>query len=183
MISLRITSVSATVIGLVVGLALSCTSPGSGACDEFPATSVAACPEIIGEGFCSEGAMHLDIGTEITWDHEPPHSGNHYGVWETMPGEHSDVVDRRFWVHNLEHGWVVLIYNCPDGCAAELDVLREVLTMRPNLDIIMTEDPLLEGSRFAAISWTWVHAFDQPVLEELLCFVDQHYDNSPESVH
>lgn len=152
-------------------------------CEEFSADSVASCPEIIGESFCSEGATHVDIGTAIDWEHNPPHSGPHFGVWETVPGEHADVVERGYWVHNLEHGWVVLLYNCPEGCDAELDVLRDVLSMRPDHDVILTEDPLLEGSRFAAVSWTWVHAFDQPVLEDLLCFVDQHYNNSPEIVH
>jgi hypothetical protein len=140
------------------------------------------CAEIVGEGFCSEGGGHVDIGMEIEWMHEPPHSGPHYPTWSSA-GEKDEPVERGFWVHNLEHGWIVLLYNCPDGCDAELDALREVLDARPDLDILLTPDPLLGGSRFAALSWTWVHAFEQPVVDELLCFVDQHYDHAPESVH
>jgi hypothetical protein len=151
-------------------------------CGPFETTEVAACPVIIGEGFCSEGGGHVDIGTEIEWMHEPPHSGRHFPTWSSA-GEKDDPVERGFWVHNLEHGWIVLAYNCPEECDAELDLLREVLDARPDLDILLTPDPLLEGSRFAAISWTWVHAFEQPVVEELLCFVDQHYDHAPETVH
>lgn len=178
MIALRHTAAAA-----LLGLALACSTPDDGTCEPFPATEVAECAEIIGEGFCSEQGMHRDIGTTIVWEHEPPHSGDHYPVWETTPGEHTQVIDRRYWVHNLEHGWIVLIYNCPDGCDAQLDQLRAVIAARPDLDILMTEDPLLEGSKFAAISWTWVHAFDEPVVAELLCFVDQHYNHSPEIVH
>src|SRR5689334_20796267 len=184
----------------VIGLALACirggddfantsgdgdladTNTDDDVCNPYPTTEVAGCSAVIGEGFCSESVMHVPIGTAITWDHEPPNSGDHYPVWETK-GEHTEVVERGYWVHNLEHGWIVLIYNCPSGCDAELDVLRQVLTMRDNLDILMTSDPLLEGSKFAAISWTWTYAFDEPVLEDLLCFADQHYEHSPETVH
>jgi hypothetical protein len=152
-------------------------------CGPYETTEVEACPMIIGEGFCSEGGGHEDPGTEIEWMNNPPHSGRHYSIWETMKGEHNDLVERGYWVHNLEHGWIVLVYNCPEDCDAELDVLREVIAMREeDASLLMTEDPLLDGPRFAAISWTWVHEFDTPVLEDLLCFVDQHFDHSPESV-
>jgi hypothetical protein len=151
-------------------------------CMPFETTEVMGCAEIVGEGFCSEGGGHVDIGTQIEWMHEPPHSGKHYPVWSSA-GEKDEPVERGFWVHNLEHGWIVLVYNCPDGCDAELARLREVLDARPDLDILLTPDPLLGGSRFAAISWTWVYAFEDPVVDQLLCFVDQHYDHSPETVH
>jgi hypothetical protein len=151
-------------------------------CGPFETTEVMGCPMIIGEGFCSEGGGHVDIGTEIEWMNEPPHSGKHFPTWSSA-GEKDEPVERGFWVHNLEHGWIVLVYNCPEGCDAELDLLREVLDARPDLDILLTPDPLLVGSRFAAISWTWVHAFEAPVVEQLLCFVDQHYDHAPETVH
>lgn len=151
-------------------------------CETFGMSTVAACPEVIGEEFCSEGAGHVDVGTVIEWMHDPPHSGPHYPVWAAS-GEHDEVVERGYWVHNLEHGAIVLIYNCPEGCDAELDMLRAVMAERGDHDILLIPDPLLEGSRFAALSWTWVHAFDVPVVEDLVCFVDQHYDHSPEIVH
>jgi hypothetical protein len=152
-------------------------------CGPYETTEVEECAEIIGEGFCSEGGGHVDPGTDIEWMNNPPHSGRHYSVWEQTKGEHDEPIERGYWVHNLEHGWIVLAYNCPDDCETELDVLRSVLEMRPDESFIMTPDPLLDGPRFAAISWTWVHEFDTPVLEDLLCFVDQHHDHSPESVH
>src|SRR5512143_993891 len=34
-------------------------------CGPFETTTVRGCPEIIGEGFCSEGGGHVDIGTPI----------------------------------------------------------------------------------------------------------------------
>jgi hypothetical protein len=151
-------------------------------CDPFETSEAAGCAAIVGEGFCSEGAVHVPEGSEIEWMNNPPHSGNHYPSWETK-GEHAQPVARGNWVHNLEHGWIVLTHNCPADCEAEIEVLRAVIEMRPNASILMTADPLLDGPRFAAISWTWVHEFDAADLDELLCFVDQHHDHAPESVH
>ncbi|MFV8751977.1 DUF3105 domain-containing protein [Nannocystaceae bacterium ST9] len=151
------------------------------ACESAPAREVAACPAIVGEGFCSESVAHVPTTTAIEWNHNPPHSGEHFPIWADK-GEYAEPVERGYWVHNLEHGWIVLAYDCPEGCEAELEVLRAVMAARPDLSMVLTPDPLLEGARFAAISWTWVHEFDTPVLDELLCFVDQHYDNAPESI-
>jgi hypothetical protein len=154
---------------------------GDPPCGPADSTEVMDCFGLVGQGFCSEGGGHVDIGTEIEWMHEPPHSGQHFPIWSSW-GEKVNPVERGYWVHNLEHGGIVLSYNCPNGCDEELDVLRSVFFERPEHSMLLTPDPLLGGSRFAAISWTWVYAFDEPALEQLLCFVDQHYDHAPESV-
>lgn len=154
---------------------------GGPACDPFELTEVRGCDAPVGEGFCSEGAMHVRDGTEIPWMSDPPHSGPHYPMWQTW-GEHESSVPRGNWVHNLEHGGIVLAYLCPGGCEAELEVLRAVMEARPDLRILMTPDPLLPGPRFAAISWTWVYRTDTPDLDTLLCFVDQHEGHAPEDV-
>jgi hypothetical protein len=145
-------------------------------------SEVRGCAEPIGQPFCSEGQMHVAEGADVAWMSDPPHSGPPYPSWETW-GEHTaEVVPRGNWVHNLEHGGVVLLHFCPDGCEAELDVLRDVIAQRPDLRILMTQDPELPGERFAAVSWTWVYRFDAPNLATLLCFVDQHEGHAPEDV-
>ncbi|MFV8751976.1 DUF3105 domain-containing protein [Nannocystaceae bacterium ST9] len=151
-------------------------------CGPAEVTEVETCPAIVGEGFCSDPVSHVPTDTMIEWSHNPPHSGPHFPIWETE-GEHLEPVERGYWVHNLEHGWIILVYNCPDGCEPELDLLRSLFEARPDVTFLMTEDPLLDPPRFAAISWTWVYEFDVPVVEELLCFADQHFDHAPESVH
>lgn len=161
-------------------------STGEVACPEGADPSdyaeVEGCDAVLGEPLCSEGQAHVEIGTEIDWMSNPPNSGPHFPMWEPW-GEHESTVERGYWVHNLEHGGVVLSYLCPEGCDAELEVLREVIEARPDSRILMTPDPDLPGpARFAAISWTWVHRFDDPTLDELLCFVDQHFNHAPEDV-
>ncbi len=150
-------------------------------CESARVAEVASCPAVVGEGFCADSVAHVPTTTNIEWSNNPPHSGEHFPIWADK-GESDLPVERGYWVHNLEHGWIVLVYNCPDGCEAELDQLRAVIAARPNMSILLTPDPSLDGPRFAAISWTWVHEFETPVLDELLCFVDQHYDFAPESI-
>jgi hypothetical protein len=158
------------------------TDATTGGCEPAAFTEVEGCAQVVGQGFCSEGGMHLPQDTEIAWMSDPPHSGPHYPMWETW-GEHELLVPRGNWVHNLEHGGIVLGYRCNDDCLAEREVLAQVIAMRPELRILMTRDPLLPGDeRFSAISWTWVHRFDEPDLAELLCFVDQHENHAPEDV-
>lgn len=144
------------------------------------ALDVAGCGEAVGTAFACEGQCHIDDAAGLTWQNDPPHSGDHLPVWENEVGEHTDPIARANWVHNLEHGFVVLLYNCPTGCDAELAVLREVLTERPDKPIVLTADPELGAPRFAAVSWTWVYETDAPDLATLLCFVDQHACQAPE---
>jgi hypothetical protein len=145
-------------------------------------SEVEGCAEVIGEPFCSEGQDHVPQDTEIAWMSDPPHSGPHYPTWELW-GEHDTTVPRGNWVHNLEHGGIVLSYRCADPCDAELEILRDVIEQRPELRILLTPDPYLpDRERFAALSWTWIHRFDAPDLEELLCFADQHENHAPEDV-
>ena len=146
-----------------------------------PVSEVKGCAEPVGEPFCSEGQPHVEDGTEIVWESNPPHSGPHYPMWQSW-GEHPETVPRGNWVHNLEHGGIVLAYLCPSDCTEAKDVLRQVIADRPDLRILMTSDPELGEEGFAAISWTWVYRFDTPDLATLLCFVDQHEGNAPEDV-
>jgi hypothetical protein len=58
-----------------------------------------------------EGRYHLPFCTPIAYKHDPPASGPHW-PWPAPWGWHPEVVPRQWWVHNLEHGGIVLLYNC-----------------------------------------------------------------------
>ncbi|MFO0637292.1 MAG: DUF3105 domain-containing protein [Nannocystaceae bacterium] len=146
------------------------------------ASEIDGCAAVVGTPVCSEGQTHVPQDSAVSWQHDPPASGPHYPTWVEW-GEHDEVVPRGNWVHNLEHGGIVLSYRCNDDCEPELQTLREVLAARPQLRIVLTKDPLLPGAeRFAAIAWTWVLRFDAPDLATLTCFVDQHENHAPEDV-
>ncbi|HTM45366.1 MAG TPA: DUF3105 domain-containing protein [Polyangiaceae bacterium] len=109
----------------------------------------------------SEGALHVPECTAVSYNTNPPSSGNHYPIWAAF-GVYQFPLPKGFWVHNLEHGAVVFLYNCPDGCAAELAGLT---TWFNNLPIdgacvnsttapraLLIPDPDLDV-RFAATAW------------------------------
>ena len=61
-----------------------------------------------------EGHNHVPDGTKVAYKHQPPSSGDHYSSklgplpWST----YQQAVQPESFVHNLEHGGVVLVYKC-----------------------------------------------------------------------
>lgn len=57
------------------------------------------------------GRQHVAIGTEVEYNSNPPTSGKHYADW-IRSGVYSEPKDDRNLVHSLEHGYVIMSYNC-----------------------------------------------------------------------
>ena len=123
----------------------------------------------------------------VQYSTNPPTSGPHYPIWAAYK-TYTKPVDRGFWVHDLEHGAVVITYNCPGGCNAELAQLQALLDARPadpictppvRSRIVVTPDPLLDV-RFAASAWGWSLRSTCFDLTELSAFIDAHYGQGPE---
>ncbi|MBK9033651.1 MAG: DUF3105 domain-containing protein [Myxococcales bacterium] len=131
--------------------------------------------------------IHVAQCTPITYATNPPTSGPHYPLWARFKA-YADRVPRGFWVHSMEHGAVVVTYNCPAGCAAELAALDAFLAARPADPLcvpplrnrfIVTPDPLLDTT-FAASAWGWSLRSDCFDLPALGAFIDAHYGQAPE---
>ena len=58
-----------------------------------------------------EGRGHVPLGEEVKYVTNPPTSGKHYEDW-TRSGVYSSPKDDRNLVHSLEHGYVIMSYNC-----------------------------------------------------------------------
>ena len=84
----------------------------------------------IGQTVPVEAADHVPEGTQITWKSRPPSSGPHYPVWSQKYGVLEEGLAPGYWVHNLEHGAVAVLYNCPDGCP---DIVQQLKDLYPNL--------------------------------------------------
>jgi hypothetical protein len=125
---------------------------------------------IIDAGACSvelethaaEGAQHVNECSVVSYGTNPPSSGNHYPVWAAF-GVYEFALPRGYWMHNMEHGAVVVTYNCPEGCDAELQAAIEWFNALPvdaacqlqgaaQPRALLLPDPLLDV-RFAASSW------------------------------
>lgn len=136
-----------------------------------------------------EGFTHVPVCSPVSYGTNPPSSGNHYPIWAAYR-EYSTPVPPGFWVHDLEHGAVVITYNCPSGCAADLAKARAFIAALPvdplcsqsggpQRRIVMTPDPSLDVE-FAASSWGWTlkaSCFESAVFAQ---FVAAHYGHGRE---
>jgi hypothetical protein len=86
------------------------------------------------------------------------------------------VPDERF-VHNLEHGGVDFLYNCPDGCAAEQAELEGLAGGRPFAVVVPYQEMT---ARFAVVAWGYRLVTDTLDLDAFEAFYDEHVDQGPE---
>ncbi len=102
---------------------------------------------------------------------EPPVGGPHCPSW--LPCRiHSTAQNRCEWIHNLEHGHMVLAYNCPSGCPELVQVLSDFQVRTPRT--LVTPDPLLK-TKVAAIVWgySWSgETLDADTLEAVRAYQD-----------
>ncbi len=136
-------------------------------------------------------ASHVAIPTEVTYSSNPPSSGPHYPIWaayKTWP----QPVDRRYSVHNLEHGAIVFAYQCADdaGCADVVAALEAAAATIPTDPIcvapvrvrtVITPDPLLDVP-IAAAAWGWTYKADCLDLPSLSAFAQAHYGQGTEMI-
>jgi hypothetical protein len=136
-------------------------------------------------------AIHVEIPSDIQWDSNPPSSGPHYPIWAAFQS-YSQPVPRGYYVHDLEHGAIVLLYHCDDaGCpdiVAALQAVSDAIPTDPlcadqgvRVRTVITPDPLIDVP-VAAAAWGWTYqaaCADLPTLEQ---FALQHYGHGPETL-
>jgi hypothetical protein len=136
-------------------------------------------------------ATHVPIGSTVQWDSNPPSSGPHYPIWAAYQA-YSTPVPRGYYVHDLEHGAIVLLYNCGDaGCPDVVATLQAASDAIPDdplctslaegvrVRTVITPDPLLDVP-VAAAAWGWVYKAQCADLATLRDFALQHYGQGPE---
>jgi len=131
---------------------------------------------------------HVPVCSPVTYGTNPPTSGPHYPIWAAYQS-YATPVPRGFYVHDLEHGAVVILYNCPSGCASDVAALQQFLDARPadplclppvKSRIVVTPDPL-SPTPFAAAAWGHTLTAECLDLATLGAFIDAHYAKAPEN--
>ncbi len=134
----------------------------------------------------TQESPHVDPDAgPIAYLTNPPASGPHYpiwarwGAWPNLP--------RGYWVHNLEHGGVALLYNCPAGaCDATRDALvaaARTIPMDPacvptdaepaTVRVVITNDSEIT-TPIAGAAWGWLYAADCVDAASIRAFYARH---------
>lgn len=85
---------------------------------------------------------------------EPPLGGPHCPS-PLACRDYPTAQNRCEWIHNLEHGHLVLAYNCPAGCPDVEQKLRAVWAAQPDPKrALVTPDPKLTA-KVGVLVWGW----------------------------
>ena len=116
------------------------------------------------------------------YNSDPPTSGPHYGQ-PAQAGFYDEALPDEQLIHNLEHGYVVIWYNCTGldetACAALKTQIREVMNRAGLTKLIAVPRLSLPG---AITATTWGRLY-QPVAlnaDELLEFIKEFRYKAPE---
>lgn len=130
-----------------------------------------------------EGEQHVPQGTAVNYRDNPPASGPHNsgaGVAPIEPGFYPDPVRPEVWVHNLEHGDIVILFDCPGTCdPGFLQSLQSFFNSIVSHKLVITRYPGL-SSPIMAVAWQVQRSFDAFDAVELKAFHDRRVGQAPE---
>jgi hypothetical protein len=150
-------------------------------------------------GFVAQdlGRGHVSQGASVNYAYCPPTSGQHYNIQGTAPLRRDfygpdDELRPGNWLHNLEHGYVVLLYREDPG-EQTLDDLRAVMDSAapselavtcglPNKVIAVRFDDM--STPYGAVAWDRAMLLDTYDAARLRTFAEQWQDGpvTPEPV-
>lgn len=124
-------------------------------------------------------AIHRCMNTTIEYDDPIPTFGTHRPLWAEF-GEYKYLPKQR-WLHNLEHGSVVMLYH---PCADPQEVLKLKSVVRKCLyRHVITPYNLLEPQRPLALLTWGCHITMSMVDEDILTsFIKTHALKGPETI-
>ncbi|MFN0074377.1 MAG: DUF3105 domain-containing protein [Chloroflexota bacterium] len=130
---------------------------------------------------------HVQTGSEIQYRSWPPSGGPHYPETHPAYGVVIEPVLPGYWVHNLEHGAVVLAYHCPTGCPELISALRRLHDQLPVGSNARSGVPRMLvvpisylDHRLAVIAWGSVLLLDELDETRIISFYQDHIDRGPE---
>jgi hypothetical protein len=146
--------------------------------------------DLPGEAIPIQGQEHINPGVpHDPYNSDPPTSGPHYAT-PAEAGFYEEAPLDEYLVHNLEHGHVIIWYNCSDldeaACTTLKDQIREVMS-RAGLSVITGTSkmnavprPTL-GTRLALTAWGRLQRLDEFDSAAILRFVRAFRDHAPEN--
>ena len=144
--------------------------------DDGHGSACTVCVHCEEEGRAIGPAPHVE--GDIDYANAPPAGGTHNSCWATW-GAHLDEVRPENWVHNLEHGGVVFLYGCPEGCAAAIARLTTFADAHQRALLTPYRDL---PTRFAYVSWGYRLMTDCDDPSAAQAFYETHLGHGLEDV-
>jgi hypothetical protein len=140
------------------------------------------------------GRNHVETGSSVTYEFCPPTSGSHYNASRLGPippvfyGKDDTTVPEG-WIHNLEHGAMVVLYRCPEGCTTDAQTTLSGLQQQlpasplcafpPGANVVVTRFDQMP-TPYAALVWGRVYFLDSLDVGAITTFYAQSGDRAPE---
>nr|XP_018906401.1 PREDICTED: uncharacterized protein LOC109036564 [Bemisia tabaci] len=122
-------------------------------------------------------AAHLCMNEKIEYDTNIPMFGNHRPAWAKW-GEYVFLPKQR-WLHNLEHGAIVMLYH-PCTHPAFVSALREMVTGCLYRHIITADNSLSTSHPMALVAWGHKILLSYPSEKVVKNFIRQYAKKGPE---
>lgn len=136
-----------------------------------------------------EGGEHVPNCLPVTYSHYPPTSGKHYPVWGNFKS-YDLVISPGYYLHDEEHGAVVMLINCHtagscDQDRARLQAIADAFPRDSLCDATVKHRLVIAGdtvmdTRFALVAWGWSLKSDCIDSAAFRAFMDAHYGHGPE---
>jgi len=132
------------------------------------------------------GQEHIPASKNGVYASYPPTSGQHWGYTWANWKMYDQPVRPEEYVHNLEHGGIVLLYRCDNPCPDLVKALRELYTTFPHarngkVKMVVSPDRKIT-SPIVILAWTWIDELPRMDRDRLLRFYREHVDRGPEDV-
>lgn len=126
----------------------------------------------------ADAQSHVTSPGEVVSRTDPPTGGPHYGD-SASPGFYSEPVEDGLLMHSLEHGYVIIWYDCTqfDDCGPTMDSIESIVSGGPKL-IGMPRSGM--ESPIALTSWDRIERLDYVDENAIRRFIRDNLNRSPE---
>jgi hypothetical protein len=142
---------------------------------------------------CGEPSMIFGMVPDdvpITYATNPPVQGLYHESFYPAYGLTREPLPPATWVHNLAHGEIVLLYNCPTGCPEIVAQAQALQTeLRPSRDsygrgarVIITSYEQMDYP-LAVLAWGQLLPLERLDHEQVEQFYEDHIDRGVECVN
>lgn len=129
--------------------------------------------------FPIQGAVHVPRGqTHPPYNSTPPTSGWHYADAVAPPGITASPIPNEVQVHNLEHGEIMIQYDCPSGCPETVAALEAIVRTYPK-KVVLAPYPGI-GRPIALTSWGKLAYLDRVDEAFIRRFIAEQKNKGPE---